>query len=48
MLLGGQSNMTTLIWCLAGAGTGAILTLGYWAIYFAIKNRKNKNKNKDE
>ena len=44
MLLGGQSNMTTLIWCLAGCGTGAILTLMYWGIYFKIKNRKNKNK----
>ena len=35
--------MTTLICFLAGAGTGAILTLGYWAIYFRIKYGKDKD-----
>lgn len=39
--------MRTLLFILAGAGTGAILTLGYWAIYFAIKNKKDKNKDKE-
>lgn len=36
--------MTTFICFLAGAGTGAIVTIIYWMIYFAIKNRKNKDK----
>lgn len=35
--------MTTFIWFLAGAGTGAIVTLIYWKIYFRIKYGKKKD-----
>ena len=35
--------MRTLLFFLAGAGTGAIVTLIYWKIYFRIKYGKGKD-----